>query len=341
MLFVGFGMYQIIYSYIQLSSVFIWAPVGTKNGLIALQGTNLGVFWKNDFSNSFAAQFIVLLFFIASFFTLVVTYERIPHNKVATMIRRKRVIFPTRISILTINLLFFSSLASISSLKNYKGVNVLNLVFSILGMGWSILTYVSIFFLCNFKRFKIDDPNYYVITEKMVSRRWWVKNNLFVWLTNSFVMIMVFVLGFGNPTDNWIVMVVFQSLYTLYILLILPYTKIRYKLFNLIGSGLFIAYLVVLVKLPLEFSNSLFSLQKAFASLLCIVYMLACVVELLISHKAIYRYLVEFYNEYIICDDKFKSHDLNDRLYRSETRRERVIEFQDNAVYGMDLKPVR
>lgn len=74
MLFVGFGMYQIIYSYIQLSSVFIWAPAGTKNGLMALQGTNLGVFWKNDFSNSFAAQFIVLLFFIASFFTLVVTY---------------------------------------------------------------------------------------------------------------------------------------------------------------------------------------------------------------------------------------------------------------------------
>lgn len=40
--------------------------------------------------------------------------------------------------------------------------------------------YIGIFFLCNFKAFKLDDPNYYVVCEKMLSVRWWVKNKLFI-----------------------------------------------------------------------------------------------------------------------------------------------------------------
>lgn len=51
---------------------------------------------------------------------------------------------------------------------------------SIVGLLACTAILIGVFLLCNFKRFKLDDPCYYVIGEKMVSTRWWVRNKLFV-----------------------------------------------------------------------------------------------------------------------------------------------------------------
>lgn len=51
---------------------------------------------------------------------LVISYSRIVHNPIAILINRKRIIFPARIVILTINIIIFSSLASISTTNTAK-----------------------------------------------------------------------------------------------------------------------------------------------------------------------------------------------------------------------------
>jgi len=192
---------------------------------------------------------VLIIFLICVFFILVATYERIPHNKVAKLIRRKRITFPTRLLILFYNFIFFASIASISTINNSTSLSIFNLVYSVIGLIIACTMLVSVFFLCNFKKFKLDDPNYYVISERMVSRRWWVKNNLFVLVTNSTILMMVFVLGFKDPKNNWVVMAVFQAIFTLYVLILLPYIKLRYKFFNVLGSLLFLAIIIVMIQL--------------------------------------------------------------------------------------------
>lgn len=286
--------------------------------MIALQGTNLGVFVNNNFAVSFGVQLVIIIFIICIFFILVGTYERIPHNKVAKLIRRKRITFPTRLLILFYNFIFFASIASISTInKGGSNLNVFNLIFSVIGLIIACCMFVSVFFMCNFKKFKLDDPNYYVISERMVSRRWWVKNNLFVMVINFTILMMVFVLGFKDPKNNWVVMAVFQGIFTFYVLFLLPYIKLRYKFFNVLGSLLFLAITIVMIQLSSQPTDSLLLAHKILVVLLCIVLIVASVVEILICHKQINRYLIEVHYQYLLCDEKYEINDMNERLYRS------------------------
>jgi hypothetical protein len=80
----------------------------------------------------------------------------------------------------------------------------------------------------------------------MVSTRWWVKNKLFIQATNHVCIIMAFVLGFSRPNVAIIPMFVSHILFTLYILLFIKYTKLRYKIFIVISCLLFLSILIFL-----------------------------------------------------------------------------------------------
>ena len=98
-------------------------------------------------------------------------------------------------------------------------------------------------FLCNIKKFKVDDPEYYVITEKLTNSGWFSKNNLFISMINKTILIFTFTFGFSSPEISGIVMIVSQSIFTIYCL-VLPWEKHRYRIVNLIGNLLFFGILL-------------------------------------------------------------------------------------------------
>jgi hypothetical protein len=116
MLSMGFGVYQIIYEQIQLVGIMAWVNFAGGSVMI-LQGTGFGVERENSFFKSYGVQFIIFLFTICVFMFSVVASLRIPHNPTAILIRRKRVIFPTRIGFLCFCMLLFASIVSLNSMQ--------------------------------------------------------------------------------------------------------------------------------------------------------------------------------------------------------------------------------
>lgn len=177
MLSMGFGVYQPIYGFIQLTSIFIWVQIG-DNGVVALQGSNFALQYNNSFSRTYGVQFILSLFILIVFLCLVISVQKIPHNSTAILIRRKRVIFPLRITSLIYNMQLFSSLASLSTISSVSNTDIFELFVTILSIGTIAVIYGFTFYICNFKNYKLDDPNYYVVTEELISTRPWVKNKI-------------------------------------------------------------------------------------------------------------------------------------------------------------------
>jgi hypothetical protein len=89
-----------------------------------LQGTNFAIEVGNSFAKTFGPQFIILLLIMLMFGIMVLSYSKIAHNPVAILIRRKRIIFPTRVINLTINIMIFSSLTSVSSMQNLSKIDI-------------------------------------------------------------------------------------------------------------------------------------------------------------------------------------------------------------------------
>ena len=107
----------------QLTGILLWVGV-LDGGIVALQGTNFGVLTDNSFIRTFGIQFIILLFIISVFFFLVIATLRLTHNPTAVLIRRKRIIFPVRICHLCYNMLLFSTLASITNIRDLSRIDI-------------------------------------------------------------------------------------------------------------------------------------------------------------------------------------------------------------------------
>jgi hypothetical protein len=90
---------------------------------------------------------------------------------------------------------------------------------------------------------KQEEPPYYITTEKLTSSRWWVKNKVFFENVGNVIMVVVFVVGFGVPESSCVVIIVIEIVYVVYLFLLVPWIKIRYKVFNVIGNMLFVGVL--------------------------------------------------------------------------------------------------
>jgi hypothetical protein len=179
LLIMGFGVYQSVYQKIQLSSLLLWTQTGSSNPIITLQGTNFAIEVNNNFSVTFGVQFIVLMVALITFFVVLILSSRIAHNPpISVLIRRKRIIFPLRVITLTLPILTFSTMASLMMKQNFPDIGAYNLSLSIIGLVFVIAAHICLFCLCNIKKYKHDDPQYYVMSERIISSRWWIKNKL-------------------------------------------------------------------------------------------------------------------------------------------------------------------
>lgn len=96
MLCLGYGIYRNVYENIQLLSLISWG-YGAQNGAERLTIMNFGFPQNNSFLYSYGAQFFIALAIIGIFIVLLSAIDRLPYNSMATLLKRKKIIFPLRI----------------------------------------------------------------------------------------------------------------------------------------------------------------------------------------------------------------------------------------------------
>lgn len=179
------------------------------------------------------------------FWMLLILSYRIPHNPTAILIRRKKIIFPTRVITFVFNVLLFSSLVQIATINTEPALKVFALVLAILAIIKIVVVLIGLAVTSNWKRFQVDDPHYYVLLEQMTSKKWYAKNSVLISLLTRGVIILAFVLQFETPQIAGIIMVITQILYTFYVIALLRFTKIRYFVCIVLGNMMTIGLLLV------------------------------------------------------------------------------------------------
>lgn len=117
MILLGYGMYRNVYENLQMLAIVGWG-YGSQSGANQLIVVNFGVLKNNDFLASYGAQFFFALTTIGIFIILVSAVNRLPHNSIATLIKRKKIIFPLRIESSIFNMLTFTALTEACTINS-------------------------------------------------------------------------------------------------------------------------------------------------------------------------------------------------------------------------------
>ena len=127
-----------------------------------MQLTNLAVITNNSFPDTFGPQFIIVMCVLGVFWLLLILVDRIPHNPTAIILRRKKIIFPTRIITLVFNILLYSSLLQLTTVQTESTFQSFAFVLAILAVIKVVVILIGLAVASNWKRFEVDDPHYYV-----------------------------------------------------------------------------------------------------------------------------------------------------------------------------------
>lgn len=118
-----------------------------------MQGTNLALLTNNNFANTYAPQFLVFITILATFWLMTMMADRISHNSTAILIRRKKIIFPVRLTTLVYNMLLYSCLMQITTTQTQRTFDVLSFVLAIIALICILFILLGIGIACNWKRF--------------------------------------------------------------------------------------------------------------------------------------------------------------------------------------------
>ena len=161
------------------------------------------------------------------------------------LLKRKKIIFPVRLITLFYNVLLLSSLSQITGTNEIISFQPLSFSIAILALVVTLVLLISIVVVSNWKRFQVDDPHYYVLLEQMTSKKWYAKNNIAISLTFRTLMIGIYVGMFSNSSAGGIIIIILQVIYTIYFIIMIRFTKVRYMIFKAISHLLLIATLTI------------------------------------------------------------------------------------------------
>lgn len=86
-----------------------------QKGTISFQVTNFAFLHSNTFTSTYGIQFIFLLLALTTFLVVLAATDKKVHSPAATLLRRKKIIFPVRLVTLTFNALLLSSLMQLTA----------------------------------------------------------------------------------------------------------------------------------------------------------------------------------------------------------------------------------
>jgi hypothetical protein len=244
MLSIGMGMYREIYENIQLASLLTWR-YGFEGGALAFQATNFAVLTTNTFMATFGYQFIVLLLVLLIFLFILAMTDKMIHSPTAMLLKRKKVIFPIRLITLFYNVLFLSSLAQVTSINDIVNFQPFSFSMAILAIVVVFLMLVGVGVISNWKKFQVDDSHYYVLVEQMTSKKWYAKNNILISLMTRTFIISIYIALYTSPSAAGIILIIFQTVYTIYFIILLRYTKLRYFIAKVVSNIFLVSVFMV------------------------------------------------------------------------------------------------
>ena len=312
----GIGVYSNCFRCLQLAALLTWSSP------TVLQVTNLAIPYNNSFMVTVGPQFLCCLILLLGFWFLLICLERVPHSPTAILLRRKRVTFPYRITTLIFNVVLFAGLAQMLALSYEQQQTVGSVGLAVIGLGGCLVTVLAYGAVCNIKKFKMDDPNYYVLTEKLSSARPLSKNNTFVSIVHSTLMVMVFCIGFSRPAFSSIFLIVLQCLYTLYGLLALNWVKFRHKLLNTAASLALLGCLVCQAGYTSASGDRWRDAHDGLLLGLCVMVMVGEGVEIVAQRFYLCRLIKSYVDRFVCCKRVDEGVQLN--KYDGGVEREKV-----------------
>ena len=79
----------------------------------------------------------------------------------------------------------------------------------------------------------------------MISKKWYAKNSVLISLLFRTVIIISFTALFSQPYLSGLIILILQIIYTIYIVALIRYTKLRYYVFIVAGNILLIGIFAV------------------------------------------------------------------------------------------------
>ena len=148
----------------------------------------------------------------------------------------------------------------------------------------------------------------------MTSKKWYAKNNIVISLTFRTLMIGIYVGMFSSSSAGGIIIIILQVVYTVYFIILIRFTKLRYLVFKSISHLLLIATLTIsYVGSVSEVNGSSWNnsslVYVLFLMAHVIYFFLITVAEMMFQKDRIFKYLRSFYSRFIKCetlDDKIE-----------------------------------
>jgi hypothetical protein len=140
----------------------------------------------------------------------------------------------------------------------------------------------------------------------MTSKKWYAKNNVLFSLVIRGAIIIIYVLLFKTPQAAGIMMTVLQICYSVYVMVFIRYTKIRYFVAIVTANIIVVSiFLIIFIGGISEvgsssweqFSNGYIVLTLA----LVVVFILATLIELILKRDIVIKQMKSIYNRFIKC----------------------------------------
>lgn len=240
------------------------------------------------------------------FFAVIAAMDKTSQSPAVTLIRRKKIIFPVRLITLTFNALLLCSLVQLTTTNDIIPLDIFPFAMAAVALTMVLVFLVGVGVISNWKKFQVEDPHYYVLLEQLTSQRWYAKNNVLISLLTRAAMICTYVGSFSTPETAGIIIVILQTAYSIYYLLLLRFTKIRYLLVMTISNFLMISVLVVAYVGSISelgspgWENSSLA-HIVLVMLMVIVFFMSCCLEIVFRRERVIKQLKSIYQRFIKC----------------------------------------
>lgn len=140
----------------------------------------------------------------------------------------------------------------------------------------------------------------------MTTKKWYAKNNLIISLLTRGLIIISFLLLFKTPQIAGIIMIILQITYTIYVIWLIRFVKIRYYIIIITGNILMIGILmtIYLGSLSAIQSDKWLELSNGYVSmilLLVLLFLIGTISEIVLKKAIIIRQIKSIYRRFIIC----------------------------------------
>lgn len=301
--------------------------------------TNLGQVGY-DFGSSALPQMITVMALLALFLVVGILVEGRSTTAFAVMFRRKKIIFPFRLYTFFFNFLMTCTCMELLYLTNHINDSNASIVEAFICLVFLLIGFIGIVIKLNFSPTKIEDPRFYALAEKQTSSKKRLKNQIVFSLLTRAAIIGSFVGSFAYPSTAQILILCFQSVYTLYYIIFVRLTKLRYFLINLFSNFLLLAQLTSTTQFAKTFRNfgsEAFGSAAQISWLICLliyitVFVAALTIELISGWMQLKRQIRSVYVRFILCEKEEQEVPINP--FDDNYNKSRVTEFVQNPLHS-------